>query len=464
MSMKINDDEVKFDFSFFESEESLLNMSMTYVKKESRKRSKSKAKVLLIFLAIIFILETFFFPKTKYISLLLFANNDYKRCTLLNKLNLYQYNIRYIFLFFMFSYLNIYSTFCYLVLDILANILNDIIRFLYFEPRPFWEESNNVFPCTCELTPSSPSPTANNSFIFLSLVYFLKEEIRQKNKTRRMNSKRQYKEYKDSNDENSENRDSSDVSQFQFDKCSNLSVNILLFFIIALIIFTDAIPLLQNIEYLHQTIFGISLGFALYYWVFHILRVNHLNKKQFIKIVTQPGIVMTFSIIIIFIILVIYNNNTYRIYIGQIEQIQKFCEIPKDFKSSKEILKNCIHIFEILGAYYGLILEYKITFKSDDFKYTLYNIKSKNGEVYSDEKGAIIKLLRFLLLFFIEIVFFRTIIEFWVKNNLQGWLQIFVLCLVMFFKGIFFFYFIKIILTKLKILNDKIFDEEYDDE
>ena len=137
--MKLNDDELKFDFSFFESGDSLLNMNSSYIKRESRKKAKNKTQVLLLFLAIIFVLAKFYGKETKNISLLLFANKDYKRCTLLNKLDLYQYNIRYIFIFFMYSYLNIYSTFCYLVLDIVINSFNDIIRFIFFDSRPFWD-------------------------------------------------------------------------------------------------------------------------------------------------------------------------------------------------------------------------------------------------------------------------------------------------------------------------------------
>ena len=431
MTMKLNNDEIKFDFSFFESDESLLNLNYTNIKIESRKRAKTKVQVLLAFLFVIFFLANYS-TKTKYISLLVFANNDYKRCTLLNKLDLYKYNIRYIFLFFMYSYLNIYSTFTYLVLDVLTNILNDILRLLYFDSRPFWDDNSNVFPCICEFTPSQPSHTANNSFLFLCLYYFLKKEERAKNtkKFSWKNKKNKNRIYVESEDENSELKDDNSNenlsnSQFYKSSYSNICSNFFFVFLIILILFVDTIPLLQNIEYLHQTLFGLSLGFSLYYWVFNIVKVNHLNRKQFLKII----------------------------------QIQKFCEIPKDLNFSKEILKNVIQLFEILGAYSGLLLEYKVTFNSSDVKFTLYNVNSKNKEKYNDDESGIKKLIRFLLLYFIEIVFFKTIIEFWVKHNLKGWIEIIILSLSYFFKGIFFFYFMKIILSKVKLTNNKIFEE-----
>ena len=43
-----------------------------------------------------------------------------------------------------------YAVFCYMTLDIVITIINDIIRLTYFEPRPFWDENSKVFPCVCE--------------------------------------------------------------------------------------------------------------------------------------------------------------------------------------------------------------------------------------------------------------------------------------------------------------------------
>lgn len=465
MSMKLNDDEIKFDFSFFESDDSLLNMSMTRIKKESRKRSKSNMKVLFIFISIISCLVFFCGKKTKEFSLLIFANNNYKRCTLLNKLDLYQYNIRYIFLFYMYSYLNIYSTFCYLVMDIIINTINDIIRVEIFDSRPFWDNKKDVFPCKCELTPSLPSPISCSSVLFMSLYYFLKKE-QKNNRLKPPTNHKKFKIHRESDDENSELKEegsSNNLSHSQYDKYSNIRLNILLFFLIALIIFVDTIPLLQNIEYLHQSFFGLCLGFSFYYWVFRVVKIDHLNRKHFWKIIAQPWIVMTFCIILLILILFVHNNVHKRLLISNIINIQKFCEIPKNLNFNKEILDNGILLFEIFGAYCGLLLELKITFNSKYDLFIFYNVKGKNGNGYFEEKGPFIKLIRFLLLFFIEIVFFKTIIEFWIQHNLWGWLRFLSLSIVYFFKGIFFFYIMKIILRKLGLINDKIFEEDFNE-
>jgi hypothetical protein len=464
--MKLKNDEIMYDFSFFESEESLLNMTLTTRKKEANKRAKTKGKVLLGFLVVIFVFS-YFARNTKFISLMIFANNDYKRCTLLNKLDLYQYNIRYIFLFFMYSYLNIYSAFCYLVLDVVANIINDLLRLGFFDSRPFWDNNNNVFPCICEFTPNYPSHTSNNSFMFLSLFYFLRKEERRNQKYAfQRNKKPKNTIYRESDDENSvlnyENS-SENLSNSQYDKGLNFLSNFFLVFLIILIIFVDIIPLLQNIEYLHQTLFGLALGFSLYYLVFHIICVDHLNRKHFLSVIKQPLIILIFSVLLILVILLAQNATNNKILFSQIIQIQKYCDIPKNLNFTKDILYNCIFVFEILGSYYGIILEYRDTFKSKDAKFTLYNVFSRNKERYTDD-GKIKKLVRFLLLFFIETLFFKTIIEFWIKHNLKRLFKIYALSLVFFLKGIFFFYIMKRFLSKVNLTNNKIFEESFDDE
>ena len=147
MSLKVKTDELNFEFSFFESEDSLAKYTG---KKKQKKIKPEKIFAVALFLLIIIFLEYFFRSKTKYISLLIFGSNDYKRCLLLNKLDLYKYDIRYAFIFIIYTYINMYAVFCYMTLDIVITIINDIIRLAYFEPRPFWDENSKVFPCVCE--------------------------------------------------------------------------------------------------------------------------------------------------------------------------------------------------------------------------------------------------------------------------------------------------------------------------
>jgi hypothetical protein len=395
--------------------------------------------VLFVFIIVISIISYYAGSKAKEYSLLLFENNHHKRCIFLNKLDLYQYDIRYFFLFFMYSFLNIYATFCYLVIDILIRIINDIIRFQLNGSRPFWDERKEVFPCKCDLTPSNPSPTSSNSILFLSIIYFLKEK--QRYKIRRMNTvPKKYNIYTGGEDENEPLKDDdSDANVSRYYAISNIGLNILLVLVIALIVFVDTIPLLQNIEYLHQSILGLLIGFSFYYWVFHIVAVKHLNTHHMSKIINQPWIIMTFSIILLIIIIFIFNNGDNTLKVINIINIQKFCKMPKNFNFNQGILKNSVLLFEILGAYSGLLLEYQKTFNSNIDKFVEYNVKSKYENGYFEGKNIFIKLIRFLFLFFIEVVFFRTIIEYWIKNNLEGKNKFIYLSFAYNLKGFFFF-------------------------
>ena len=121
-----------------------------------------------------------------------------------------------------------YAVFCYMTLDIVITIINDIIRLAYFEPRPFWDENSKVFPCVCEYTPSSPSPTATNSFLFFTLFLFVHNEVKLYNK---LNNKNNFVEAKNYLDENESN-----ISDIRTEKetKSNIALIILAIFLIAL--------------------------------------------------------------------------------------------------------------------------------------------------------------------------------------------------------------------------------------
>jgi hypothetical protein len=137
--------------------------------------------------------------------------------------------------------------------------------------------------------------------------------------------------------------------------------------------------------------------------------------------------------------------------------------MPKNFNFNQGILKNSVLLFEILGAYSGLLLEYQKTFNSNIDKFVEYNVKSKYENGYFEGKNIFIKLIRFLFLFFIEVVFFRTIIEYWIKNNLEGKNKFIYLSFAYNLKGFFFFFIMKKVLEKLRLINTKIFEEDNDE-
>ena len=150
----------------------------------------------------------------------------------------------------------------------------------------------------------------------------------------------------------------------------------------------------------------------------------------------------------------------YTITASQIEEIEKFCDIPNDFDLPTEILINCSRLFETLGAYSGILLEFKITFKSKEQKFLFYNVNSKENQRYNEECNQFNKLIIFLLLFFIEFLVFKTLIEFWIKNHFDGVYQFSALSIELFLKGIFFFYIMKRLMSNIGLLNNTIFKKK----
>ena len=70
MSIEVNEDQLNFYFSFFESEHSLAKYTG---KKKKKKVKPEKIVAVVVFLSIIIILEYFFGNKTKYLSLFFFC-------------------------------------------------------------------------------------------------------------------------------------------------------------------------------------------------------------------------------------------------------------------------------------------------------------------------------------------------------------------------------------------------------
>ena len=122
-------------------------------------------------------------------------------------------------------------------------------------------------------------------------------------------------------------------------------------------------------------------------------------------------------------------------------------------------MKNSVYIFEFCGAYLGMYFEYVYYHKRNLIIFLEYNVSSKDKKEYNTVSLGQ-KLIIFILMCLCEIVFFRTILEFWVNNNLEGTSHNFFICLVLFFKGFFNFFIMKMIIIKIGLTNQYIIDFE----
>lgn len=406
-------------FSFLESEPSLLDMSSSFYKKVAKEKAKTKAIYLAIFIGVVTIIEYFTREKLKIISNYFFISGDPTRCYKFTYLEFYSFSGRYILLFIVYHYVNIFAALNIIFLDTFGLAVNGLLRYFYFEPRPFWENTDS-FPCYCATDYSGPSNTGTNIFILFGSFYHC---FAYKNKNTYQKT-------------------------FLAIFCT-LSVSIIYY-----------TRLVQNVDYFHQMIFGLGLGVAIFYWYYHILKVDFYNRKQFMQIINQPIIMTALVVALWAIINIIHFNLNFKTKPVYIVNIQKYCKITNIFSFDKETYSKSIQIFEFFGCYLGVLMEYWITFKGDMELFAKYNIKSKNREMFNHTSNKT-SFIRFLLFYFIQVLLFKRYILKKVTKMQYGDSTLFVLVFLLFipllFQGVFFFYFMKRLIVYLKLTNEKLF-------
>ena len=117
------DDNSEEDYSFLESEPSLLDMSVSYYRKEREKKTKNRLSHLLILLTILFFIEYFTKEQMKIFSNYIFSNSNPKRCPKLSKFLFENYGGRYILLFLIYNYINIYGALTFMFIDTFLLLL-----------------------------------------------------------------------------------------------------------------------------------------------------------------------------------------------------------------------------------------------------------------------------------------------------------------------------------------------------
>ncbi len=418
-------DDPEDNFSFLESEPSLLDMSSSYYKKVSKEKAKTKFIYLSVFLGVVTILEYFTRDYLKTFSNYLFHSNDPSRCYKYNYVEFYSFSGKYFILFLIYNYVNIFAALNLIFLDTFGLALNGIIRYFYLEPRPFWENEDS-FPCFCATDYSGPSTTGTNIMIIFASLY----------------------------------------RSFTYKNKNSYQRNFLAFVCTFCVIGIYYIRLAQNVDYLHQILFGCALGFGIHYWYYYIIKVNFYNRKQFRQIINQPIIMTTLIISVWLVINMIHFNTNFRTKPIYVLNIQKYCVINTVFSFDKETFTKSILIFEFFGSYLGVLMEYRITFGGKIDLFAKYNIKSKHKEMFNHTSGAV-SFVRFLLFYFVQVLIFKRIIYNKVSAINYEQSTLFVLVFLLFIplviQGIFFFYFMKRIVVWLGLTNESLFKVQQQD-
>ena len=412
-------DENDESFSFLESEPSLMDMSISYYRKERKKKTQSKLIIILSFLSLCGIIEYFSRETLKKSSENFFSPNNKNRCRLLDKFDFYNYSGRYILLFLTLNFVNLYAAISFIFLDMLSVALSGIINFFYLEPRPFWENAK-LKPCYCDLEYTGVSTTGTQIFlIFITFYHFITYKTKEKFRN-----------------------------------------SFILFICSLIIILMYIVRLLQNLIYFHQIIFGLCLGFSIYYWFFNIVKVDCYNRKQFKQIINQPILVICTLIIFWIIFNIIHVNINLNIKPIYILNIQKFCNLEIFNSLDNNMYTKSMIFFEFLGCYLGIFLEFKYIFKENIDLFMRYNIKSKYNELFNDT-SKFKSFIRFLIFYLLEIILFKSIFPYnytiskkFEKYSLE--VEICFLFVISIFKGIFFFFILKRLIIYFKLTNEKI--------
>lgn len=376
-----------------------------------------------IFSLLLIILEYLLRDFLKYLNS--FYNSFKKEdCKKYEYFEFYELSGRYFLLFVVYNLVNVYAALCYIFLDSFGVFINGLIRFIYLDPRPFWTDDRYP-PCFCAVDYGNPSTTGINLFILFATLYkcFTYDN---KNKSRKI------------------------------------------FFItlgFIMIAYTSVIRVFQNIHYIHQLLYGFGIGYIIFYIFFEILDIDFDDEKQFSYFLEQP-----IGMLLIFVCLYLLSNIIHLMLNLQprlefVNIISKSCEINPIFAFDNESYTKSPRIFEFLGYYYGVWLEYKIVFKSNYNLFTRYNLKSKYQIEKFNETDWLRSCIRILIMYFMHIIIVsKLILSKYYKPPEESMAYSIVVRLIIpyFLEGIFNFFILKSLIRHLRLTNELIFKNDLD--
>ena len=131
-----------------------------------------KYKVIYISTILIAFIIFDFFVKNilKSLTTYLFFTPDNTRCDYFIFSNYVEKGLKYFLFYFVFNYINIYSSLFMIFLDSLSLIISSNLKLIYKEERPYF--SNTKFPtCEISITYSNPSDSALSLYLIFGCFY-----------------------------------------------------------------------------------------------------------------------------------------------------------------------------------------------------------------------------------------------------------------------------------------------------
>ncbi len=452
---------LNFQSDSSQSPRSTFNSNSTTNSKKKSRRKIDRIVAVLIFLTIVVILQELLRSYIKKINIF-FGIRSLASCQYLNYFEFFDIGGRYFLLFTIYNMVNAYAALCFIFLDAFSVFVNGLIRFIYLDPRPFWQH-DELPPCFCATDYGDPSTTGTNLVIIFLTFYkcFMVEEEKIERSEMLKKKINNYMIYN--------NTDTS------YDSLSNLNPRcsvkrvclILLGF--SIVLYTSAIRILQNIHYAHQLLFGYCIGYAIYYIFFYIIEVNIESESQFSYLMNNK-----FKVTIIVIIVYFFSNILHieldrmgKLDLDQAEfdsymvRINKYCTLSNLFKFANESYSKSTRLWEFLGYYWGLGLEYKFIFKNEFERFYMYNVKSENHMFKGLSSDKNFKTLKTILRIFIMYMFYMLLLEKSImtkqmENNEHSILYCIVIGLIIPYicQGIINFFILKKLLVYMKLTNE----------
>lgn len=328
------------------------------------KRNK-KILLILFLLFIIFLIEFILRENLENFSEIFYLKNNplepqnkaliAPRCIILKKLSFFEFQGKYILIFFIFNFSNIYAAFSFIFLDSIAVFLNGILKLLYNQPRPFWKNPN-VLPCFCSLNFGAPSTTALDQFLLLIVFYKAFTHLRNTNKWK---------------------------------KIIIGSICLLLYFSICFA------RLFQSAHSINQIILGLALGFSVYFIFFEIFGVNFSNEKQF-KFFFDHCQTIIITSFFMFFISIIFHQILNLIFSGSAKfnnekiiweaVISHYCDIIQINLFDNETYFKSTVLFLFFGVQIGINLDYILRFDKDYKLYSKYYFERNESKLRKNIK------------------------------------------------------------------------------
>ena len=223
----------------------------------------------------------------------------------------------------------------------------NFLKIIYGSPRPFWTEPRLKLKCEGSYGNPSSHSFSCFGFYFAFTHILVNSEVIRRNKRRKL------------------------IQFCAFFGCAALCLCVV------------ASRVLLNVHSLNQVLHGAILGLSVYSYYFFILKINSFLGKEFSDLLLNTKILLINSIkfasylmLLVLFYFIIHHKEDEKYK----EFLMKECSTLSENKMfNKHALSNGLHIFLLIGSYYGYYFLFKISKIYRPFKENEINNWNKNA-------------------------------------------------------------------------------------